>query len=264
MTRSTDDAPNPRDLFHGNDALEALKNLDGKRAVICVGGGSMKRFGFLDRAEGYLEEAGMEAAVFEGIESDPSVETVMKGAAFFRDFRPDWIAAMGGGSPIDAAKAMWMKNEYPETTFADMCKVFGLPKLRTKARFCAVFSTSGTAAEITAFSIITDYRQGIKYPLADYMHLAGSTDDEKAAALIAYLLGMNDKLNAPRCIGHYGADSYPAEQGFVPERVFQERLPEIAKNAIGDACTGSNPRQPSREETEKLLKCCRCDTDGDY
>ena len=400
---------NPRDLFHGKGALEALKNLDGKRAVICVGGGSMKRFGFLDRAKGYLEEAGMEVAVFEGIESDPSVETVMKGAAFFQDFKPDWIVAMGGGSPIDAAKAMWIKYEYPETTFADMCKVFGLPKLRTKARFCAVSSTSGTATEVTAFSIITDYQKGIKYPIADfeitpdvaivdpdlaetmpkklvahtgmdamthaieayvstvhsdftdapaihaiemiqrdlvdsyngdmtardnmhsaqclagiafssgllgivhsmahktgaafadqgahiihgaanamylpkviaynakdpeakkrygviadYMHLAGSTDDEKVAALIAYLRGMNDKLNIPHCIRHYGADSYPTDQGFVPEKLFLERLPEIAKNAIGDACTGSNPRQPSQEEMEKLLKCCYYDTEVDF
>lgn len=71
----------PRDLYHGPHALEALKTLPGKRAMICVGGGSMKRFGFLDRAEAYLKEAGMEVELFEGIEPDPSVETVMKGAA---------------------------------------------------------------------------------------------------------------------------------------------------------------------------------------
>ena len=400
---------NPRDLYHGKGALEALKTLEGKKAIICVGGGSMKRFGFLDRAKNYLEEAGMEVAVFEGIESDPSVETVMRGAAFMQDFGPDWIVAMGGGSPIDAAKAMWIKYEYPEITFADMCKVFGLPKLRTKARFCAVSSTSGTATEVTAFSIITDYEKGIKYPIADfeitpdvaivdpelaetmpkklvahtgmdalthaieayistarsdftdapairaiemiqrdlvdsyngdmtardnmhsaqclagiafssgllgivhsmahktgavfadfgahiihgaanamylpkviafnakdpeakkrygviadYMHLSGANDDEKVAALIEFLRGMNDKLNIPHCIGNYGADSYPAEQGFVPEKVFLERLPEIAKNALGDACTGSNPRQPSQEEMEKLLKCCYYDTEVDF
>ena len=100
--------------------------------------------------------------------------------------------------------------------------------------------------------------------IADYMHLAGANDDEKVAALIEYLRGMNDKLNIPHGIGHYGADSYPAEQGFVPEKVFLERLPEIAKNAIGDACTGSNPRQPSQEEMEKLLKCCYYDTEVDF
>ena len=71
----------PRDLYHGKGALENLKNLEGKKAIICVGGGSMKRNGFLDRAVKYLEEAGMEVKLYEGIEPDPSVTTVMKGAA---------------------------------------------------------------------------------------------------------------------------------------------------------------------------------------
>jgi len=400
---------NPRDIYHGKGALEALKTLEGKRAIICVGGGSMKRFGFLDRAQKYLEEAGMKVALFEGIESDPSVETVMKGAAVMQEFKPDWIVAIGGGSPIDAAKAMWIKYEYPETTFEDMCKVFGLPKLRTKAKFCAVSSTSGTATEVTAFSIITDYQKGIKYPIADfqitpdvaivdpdlaetmpkklvahtgmdalthaieayvstvhsdftdapaihaiemiqrdlvdsyngdmkardnmhsaqclagiafssgllgivhsmahktgavfadlgahiihgaanamylpkviaynaknpeakkrygviadYMKLGGKNDDEKVAALIKYIRIFNDKLNIPHCIKNYGADSYPVEQGFVPEDVFLKRLPDIAKNALLDACTGSNPRQPNQAEMEKLLKCCYYDTEVDF
>ncbi|MBQ0059008.1 MAG: iron-containing alcohol dehydrogenase [Lachnospiraceae bacterium] len=159
---------NPRDLYHGKGALETLKTLEGKKAVICVGGGSMKRFGFLDKAESYLKEAGMEVMVIDGIEPDPSVTTVMAGAAKMLEFGPDWIIAMGGGSPIDAAKAMWIKYEYPEITFEEMCKVFGLPKLRTKAKFVAVSSTSGTATEVTAFSIITDYEKGIKYPIADF------------------------------------------------------------------------------------------------
>ena len=158
----------PRDLYHGKGSLEVLKTFKGKKAMVCVGGGSMKRFGFLDRAVSYLKEAGMEVEVFDGIESDPSVETVMRGAAAMLKFQPDWIVAIGGGSPIDAAKAMWIKYEYPETTFEDMCKVFGLPKLRTKAHFCAVSSTSGTATEVTAFSIITNYTDGKKYPIADF------------------------------------------------------------------------------------------------
>ena len=401
----------PRDIYFGKGALENLKTLKGKKAIICVGGGSMKRFGFLDRAKKYLEEAGMEVALFEGIESDPSVDTVMKGAKVMQDFGPDWIVAIGGGSPIDAAKAMWIKYEYPECTFEDMCKVFGIPELRRKAHFCAVSSTSGTATEVTAFSIITDYNKGIKYPIADfeitpdvaivdpelaetmpkklvahtgmdamthaieayvstansdytdplaihaiemimkdlvpsyngditarhrmhdaqclagmafsnallgivhsmahktgavfadygahiihgaanamylpkviafnakdptakkrygvivdYMGIAdkGDSDDVKVEKLIAFLRGMNDQLNIPHCIKNYGADSYPCEQGFVPENVFLERLPEIAKNAIADACTGSNPRQPSQEEMEKLLKCCYYDTEVDF
>ena len=161
----------PRDLYHGKGALEALKTFEGKRAMICVGGGSMKRFGFLDRAEQYLKEAGMEVKLFEGIEPDPSVETVMKGAAAMEEFQPDWIVAIGGGSPIDAAKAMWIKYEYPDITFEDMCKVFGIPKLRRKAHFCAISSTSGTATEVTAFSIITDYQKGITHLNAGYTGL---------------------------------------------------------------------------------------------
>ena len=119
----------PRDLYHGKGSLEALKTFTGKKAIVCVGGGSMKRFGFLDRAVGYLKEAGMEVELFEGIEPDPSVETVMRGAEAMLKFEPDWIIAMGGGSPIDAAKAMWIKYEYPDITFEEMCKVFGIVAL---------------------------------------------------------------------------------------------------------------------------------------
>ena len=399
----------PRDLYHGKGALEALKDFEGKRAMVCVGGGSMKRFGFLDRAIDYLKQAGMEVETIEGIEPDPSVDTVMKGAERMMAFKPDWIVAMGGGSPIDAAKAMWIKYEYPDIQFEDMIKVFGLPKLRQKAHFCAISSTSGTATEVTAFSVITDYQKGIKYPLADfeitpdvaivdpdlaetmpiklvahtgmdamthaieayvstahcdytdplaifaikmiqrdlvdsyngnmekrdsmhnaqclagmafsnallgivhsmahktgaafedygahiihgaanamylpkviafnakdpealrrygviadYMGLGGNSDEEKVRLLIKYLRGMNDQLNIPHCIAHYGKDGLPAEEGFVPEKVFKERLTDIARNAILDACTGSNPRQPSQEEMEKLLTACYYDLEVDF
>lgn len=158
----------PRDLYHGKGSLEELKNLKGKKAIVVVGGGSMKRFGFLERTESYLKEAGMEVKLFEGVEPDPSVETVMKGAEAMREFEPDWIVAMGGGSPIDAAKAMWAFYEYPNTTFEDLITPFNFPELRQKAKFCAIPSTSGTATEVTAFSVITDYQKGIKYPLADF------------------------------------------------------------------------------------------------
>lgn len=158
----------PRDVYYGPGSLEELKNLEGKKATVVVGGGSMKRQGFLDKAVDYLKDAGMEVDVIEGVEPDPSVETVMKGAKRMQEFGPDWIVAMGGGSPIDAAKAMWAFYEYPDTKFEDLITPFGFPKLRTKAKFAAIPSTSGTATEVTAFSVITDYDKGIKYPLADY------------------------------------------------------------------------------------------------
>lgn len=158
----------PRDVYHGKGCLEELKNLKGKKAILIVGGGSMKRQGFLDKAVDYLKEGGMEVELFEGVEPDPSVETVMKGAEAMRKFEPDWIVSMGGGSPIDAAKAMWAFYEYPETSFEDLCIPFNFPELRQKAKFCAIPSTSGTATEVTAFSVITNYQTGVKYPLADF------------------------------------------------------------------------------------------------
>ena len=158
----------PRDLYYGKGSLEILKTLSGKKAIVVVGGGSMKRFGFLDKAFGYLKEAGMQVHLIENVEPDPSVETVMRGAEAMREFEPDWIVSMGGGSPIDAAKAMWAFYEYPETTFEDLCIPFNFPTLRQKAKFLAIPSTSGTATEVTAFSVITDYAKGIKYPLADF------------------------------------------------------------------------------------------------
>lgn len=158
----------PRDIYHGEGSLEILKSLKGNKAMVVVGGGSMKRFGFLKKVEDYLKEAGIEVELFEGVEPDPSVETVMKGAEAMRKFEPDWIIAIGGGSPIDAAKAMWIFYEYPDFTFQQAIVPFGLPELRKKAKFVAIPSTSGTATEVTAFSVITDYKAKIKYPLADF------------------------------------------------------------------------------------------------
>jgi Alcohol dehydrogenase, class IV len=158
----------PRDIYFGEGSIEVLKTLKGKKAIIVVGGSSMQKFGFLKKTEDCLKEAGMEVKKFEGVEPDPSVETVMEGAGVMRDFEPDWIVSIGGGSPIDAAKAMWIFYEHPELKFEDVIKPFSLPELRTKAKFIAIPSTSGTATEVTAFSVVTDYKEKIKYPLADF------------------------------------------------------------------------------------------------
>lgn len=373
----------PRDIYHGEGSLEALKSIKGKRAIIVVGGGSMKRFGFLDKVEAYLKEAGMEVEIFEGVEPDPSVETVMKGAEAMRKFNPDWIVSIGGGSPIDAAKAMWIFYEYEDFTFEEAVVPFGLPELRKKARFIAIPSTSGTATEVTAFSVITDYKAKIKYPIADFnitpdiaiidpelaqtmpktltahtgmdalthaieaytaslrsnfsdplalkaiqmvaenlvksyegdkearnlMHeaqclagmafsnallgivhsmahktgavfdiphgcanaiylpyviqynkkealdryadiaralkLEGETDLELTNSLVNMINELNTKLNIPHTLKEYG----------VEEDYFKKNLEFISKNAIADACTGSNPREIDAEAMEKLFEC---------
>ena len=159
----------PRDIYYGPHAIEELGNLKGhKKAIIVTGGSSMKRGGFLQKTEDVLKKAGMEVQLFEGVEADPSIETVYRGAKAMQEFGPDLIVAIGGGSPMDAAKAMWVFYEYPEKTFEDIKTPFTMPKLRQKAIFAAIPSTSGTASEVTAFSVITDYSTHIKYPLADF------------------------------------------------------------------------------------------------
>ena len=159
----------PRDIYFGPDAISELKCLKGhKKAIIVTGGSSMKRGGFLQRTEEVLKEAGLEVLLFEGVEPDPSIETVFRGAKAMQEFEPDVIVSIGGGSPIDAAKAMWVFYEHPEATFDDIKDPFTIPPLRNKAIFVAIPSTSGTATEVTAFSVITDYSSHIKYPLADF------------------------------------------------------------------------------------------------
>ena len=159
----------PRDIYFGKDAISELKNLKGyKKAIIVTGGSSMKKGGFLQRVEDVLKETEIETLLFEGVEPDPSIETVFRGAKAMQEFEPDVIVAIGGGSPIDAAKAMWVFYEYPNLTFDDIKEPFSMPKLRKKAIFVAIPSTSGTATEVTAFSVITDYSTHIKYPLADF------------------------------------------------------------------------------------------------
>ena len=182
----------PRDIYYGRGCLSVLKEWKGKKAVIVTGGSSMEKFGFLDEVKRHLEEAGLRTAVFSGVEPDPSLETVKRGAAFMEKEQPDWIVALGGGSAIDGAKAMWIFYEYPDTDFEKIKEPFSLPPLRRKARFAAIPSTSGTAAEVTAFSVITDENTGIKYPLADYnltpdaAILDADLADKMSAELSAY------------------------------------------------------------------------------
>ena len=331
------------------------------------------------------------------VEPDPSVETVMKGAEAMREFEPDWIVSMGGGSPIDAAKAMWAFYEYPDTTFEDLCTPFNFPELRQKAKFAAIPSTSGTATEVTAFSVITNYQTGVKYPLADFnitpdiaivdpdlvaglpvKQVAYTGMDALTHAIEAYVSTLNGPFTDPlalqaiemvldylpasyRCdmdareqmhyaqclagmafsnallgivhsmahktgaafsTGHiphgcanaiylpyviqYNAkdpvaakryaeiarrmglpgtsekalinsliakiDAFNVELGIpktlrefgINEEEFKEKISNIAKLAVGDACTGSNPRSITPAEMEKLFTCTYYGTEVDF
>ncbi|MBD0825330.1 iron-containing alcohol dehydrogenase [Aestuariibaculum marinum] len=156
------------EVFHGVGTLEELKNIKGQKAVLVTGGSSMKKSGALDKAVAYLNEAGIETKVFEGVEEDPSSATCLKGAEVMQAFQPDWIVGVGGCSAIDAAKMMWVFYEYPDADFDAMTKPFSVPTLRTKAKFVAIPSTSGTGTETTGLAVITDREKGVKYPIVSY------------------------------------------------------------------------------------------------
>lgn len=157
-----------KELYHGIGSLEELKNISGKKAVIVIGGNSVKRNGSLQKVENILNDLNIETAVFSGVEPDPSITTVKKGAELFLKFQPDWVIGLGGCSAIDAAKAMWALYEHPDLTFEKMAEICGIPPLRNKAKFIAIPSTSGTGTEITALAVITDTEKGVKYPLVSY------------------------------------------------------------------------------------------------
>ena len=386
---------------------KVLSGLKGKKAIIVTGGSSMRKGGFLDKAEQALKKAKMEVYILEGVEPDPSVTTVMKGAKIMQEFQPDWIIAIGGGSPIDAAKAMWAFYEYPDVTFESLCIPFNFPELRKKAHFVAIPSTSGTATEVTAFSVITDYDKGIKYPLADFnitpdigiidyelveslppkqvaytgldalthaveayvstaacnftdglalhaiklifqnlkksydgdmkaravMHdaqclagmafsnallgivhsmahksgaifkqdgqtvhivhgcanamylpkviqynaknlrakkryaeiasligIRGGSQAAKVDKLIEAINALRESVNVPSCIKDYD----DGHGGKVSEAEFLSKLDKMSDDAIGDACTGSNPRIPTHEEMVELYKACYYGTDVDF
>ncbi|HML33266.1 iron-containing alcohol dehydrogenase [Sporomusa sphaeroides] len=158
----------PRDIYFGENAVDNLRNIIGKKAMLVIGSERLVNDGTVSRITNLLKEAAIESDIFIGIEHDPSVSTVMRGVERMNKFQPDLIIGIGGGSPIDAAKAMWIFYEYPEFTFEKAAIPFNLPQLRSKAKFIAIPTTSGTGTEVTAFSIITDDKTGIKYPIADY------------------------------------------------------------------------------------------------
>lgn len=154
-------------LMFGDGCLEHLKTLSTKKAMIVIGGSSLEKNGMLAKVEEYLHEAGAETAVFRGVEPDPSFDTVCRGAAEMLAFGPDLIVALGGGSPMDAAKAMWVYYEHPELrTLEDVLAANPFPKLRQKAIFCCIPSTSGTASEVSRSVVITDSK-GIKHGLGN-------------------------------------------------------------------------------------------------
>lgn len=158
----------PRNIFYGKGSMNELADLQGYSRAFIVTGGVIPKLGLLSKLEDILRRGGMETEAFMDVENDPSIETVMEGSRQMLLFNPDIIVAIGGGSCIDAAKAMWVFYEYPELTFEKILEAGNIPPLRKKAIMAAIPSTSGTGSEVTSFTIISDRKAKIKYPITSY------------------------------------------------------------------------------------------------
>ncbi|HIS68773.1 MAG TPA: bifunctional acetaldehyde-CoA/alcohol dehydrogenase [Candidatus Gallacutalibacter stercoravium] len=169
----------PPKIYFEQGSIQYLEKMDGIERAFIVTDPTMLRLGYVDRILYYLRKrpSYCHSEIYADVEPNPGVATVMRGAKAMRDFAPDVIIALGGGSAIDAAKCMWLFYEHPEADFDDMKlkfmdirkRAYKFPKLGAKAKMVAIPTTSGTGSEVTAFSVVTDQdRGGIKYPLTDY------------------------------------------------------------------------------------------------
>ncbi|WP_281180428.1 bifunctional acetaldehyde-CoA/alcohol dehydrogenase [Paenibacillus tianmuensis] len=169
----------PPKVYFEKGSTQYLEKMPDISRVMIVTDAMMVKLGYVERLEYYLRKRKQPVAieVFSEVEPDPSVDTVDRGTDRMAAFKPDCIIALGGGSPMDAAKAMWLFYEYPDTSFDSLKqkfldirkRVYKYPRLGQKAKFVAIPTTSGTGSEVTSFAVITDNHKGnTKYPLADY------------------------------------------------------------------------------------------------
>lgn len=168
----------PSKIYFERDSIQYLQKMRDVEKVMIVTDKSMVELGFLNRVIEELHQRRDKVIyhVFTDVEEDPDISTVRKGAESMHQFQPDTIIALGGGSPIDAAKAMWLFYERPEIDFRDLVqkfmdirkRAFRFPELGEKAKFVAIPTTSGTGSEVTPFAVISDKENNMKYPLTDY------------------------------------------------------------------------------------------------
>ena len=168
----------PERIYFEYDSIQYLEKMPDIKNAFIVTDPGMVKLGYVDKIEYYLRKRGesVRIEVFSEVEPDPSIDTVKAGAKAMSIAEPDVIIALGGGSAIDAAKGMWLFYEYPDVDFKGLHlrfldirkRAFKFPKMGRRAKFVAIPTTSGTGSEVTSFAVISDKRNNIKYPLADY------------------------------------------------------------------------------------------------
>lgn len=238
----------PKSIYFRRGALPiALEELSNKKRAVIVTDRFLFNQGYCDEVIQILKNMKIEVEVFYEVEADPTLAIVRKGAEMLNNFQPDVIIALGGGSPMDAAKIMWVLYEHPETKFEDLAlrfmdirkRIYKFPKLGVKAELVAIPTTSGTGSEVTPFAVVTDHVTGKKYPLADYELTPNMA-----------IVDPNLVMNMPKSLTAFGgidavthaleayvsvmANEYSDGQALMALKLLKDYLPSAYKNGAND------------------------------
>ncbi len=248
----------PKSIYFRRGSLPiALEELSSKKRALVVTDGFLYNNGYADSTINTLKSHGVEVDVFYEVEADPTLSIVRKGVNLCNSFKPDVIVALGGGSPMDAAKIMWVMYEHPDVAFEDLAlrfmdirkRIYKFPKLGVKAEMVAIPTTSGTGSEVTPFAVVTDDATGVKYPIADYEltpNMAIVDPDlvmEMPKSLCAFG-GIDAVTHALEAYVSILANEYSDGQALQALKLLKENLPESyaeaspkAREAVHNAAT---------------------------
>jgi len=238
----------PESIYFRRGSLPiALGDLAGKKRAFLVTDRFLFNNGYADEIVSLLKAQGMEVQTFFDVEADPTLSVVKKGAAMMQSYQPDVILALGGGSPMDAAKIMWVMYEHPETHFEELAmrfmdirkRIYKFPKMGEKAELVCITTTSGTGSEVTPFAVVTDDETGAKYPLADYELTPNMA-----------IIDANLVMNMPKSLTAFGgydavthaleayvsvlASEYSDGHALQALKLLKEYLPSSYKNGAND------------------------------
>ncbi|ACH66691.1 MULTISPECIES: bifunctional acetaldehyde-CoA/alcohol dehydrogenase [Aliivibrio] len=238
----------PKSIYFRRGSLPiAMSDLEGKKRAFLVTDRFLFNNGYADDVVQLLKAQGIEVQTFFDVEADPTLSVVEKGAEAMKSFQPDVILALGGGSPMDAAKIMWVMYEHPETHFAELAmrfmdirkRIYKFPKMGKKAELVCITTTSGTGSEVTPFAVVTDDKTGAKYPLADYEITPNMA-----------IVDANLVMNMPKSLTAFGgydavthaleayvsvlANEYSDGQALQALKMLKEYLPSSYKNGAND------------------------------
>lgn len=238
----------PRKIYFKYGCLPvALQELKGKKRCFIVTDSFLFTAGYVDKITRVLDEMGIESECFHQVNPDPTLKTINEGVKSLNAFQPDVIIGFGGGSPMDAAKIMWVLYENPEVSFEGLAlrfmdiqkRIYAFPNNGNKAEMVAIPTTSGTGSEVTPFSVVTDDRTGMKYPLADYaltpdMAIIDAELVKTMPAGLTAASGIDALTHALEAFASIMASDYTNGIALEAIRILFKYLPKAYKNGESD------------------------------